>query len=289
MGRSLILFIGSAMAITIPGAAGAALMYWDGTLALQLTSLPVFDATGSGVATLNGSSGVTGTSGVGYLNTLRITGGITLPQVATLFTDNASPSIATVSVTERLGTGTLAPVSGTGPLTRNTLPIAGDCRICLLLTGCAEWLILPIATPSNNAGVGIGGTITVNGFGPGARLSLTGAPWTVAKATITGVLTTNAMIAPTDRTTTTISVAGFAHGPVSGTSAAKVGGVVQVVTPSRIETNLMVPNNLIGLPHSLRFHFLGFVYQAVPEPGLLLLLASGVAGLAVIGRYRLRR
>ena len=90
------------------------------------------------------------------------------------------------------------------------------------------------------------------------------------------------MLSRTDPVTTNTSAVGFAHGPTSGTSTAGTGGVVQVVTPTLIVTNLMKPNQRIGLPISMALEF-------VPEPGLMLLLASGVAGLALLGRRRMNR
>ena len=55
-----------------------------------------------------------------------------------------------------------------------------------------------------------------------------------------------------------------------------------VATPARVTTTLNPPNNLLALMGTLTVHF-------VPEPGLLLLLGSGIAGLALIGRHRARR
>ena len=74
---------------------------------------------------------------------------------------------------------------------------------------------------------------------------------------------------------------GFAHGPVSGSSTAAVGGVLQVVTPVRVETTQDPPNARIANPAILRLHF-------IPEPGLLLLLGAGVAGLVLLGHHRMR-
>jgi len=58
---------------------------------------------------------------------------------------------------------------------------------------------------------------------------------------------------------------------------------VQFVTPSQITTNLTAGSSelLSGLS-IMRLHF-------IPEPGMLLLLGSGVAGLVLIGRSRLKK
>ena len=68
----------------------------------------------------------------------------------------------------------------------------------------------------------------------------------------------------------------------SGTSTAQIGGALQIVTASFVDTTLMPTSNHTVLWAKTRYVF-------VPEPGLVLLLASGVAGLALLGRHRLRR
>jgi hypothetical protein len=75
---------------------------------------------------------------------------------------------------------------------------------------------------------------------------------------------------------------GWAHAPVSTTtSTAQPGGVVQLVTPNQIVTNSAL-NEKIGSFGILAIRF-------IPEPGLLLLLGSGVAGLVLLGRSRMRQ
>ena len=77
---------------------------------------------------------------------------------------------------------------------------------------------------------------------------------------------------------------GFVHDPSSGTtSTAQPSGVVQLVTPSQVTTNL--PFGTSATQSSaivLRIQF-------IPEPGLILLLGSGVVGLALLGRSRAKR
>ena len=83
--------------------------------------------------------------------------------------------------------------------------------------------------------------------------------------------------------TTTRTMQGFVHGPASLTSStAKGSGVVQIVTATAVSTSLAPPNNFLSVFGIIRLHF-------IPEPGLVLLLGSGIAGLVVLGRHRMRK
>jgi len=87
---------------------------------------------------------------------------------------------------------------------------------------------------------------------------------------------------PGSAITTPLLPGGFAHGPASLTSStAQRSGVVQLVTVSKVFTSFagaLPEGPLIGV---LNLHF-------VPEPGTLLLLGAGVAGLAVCGRRKVK-
>jgi hypothetical protein len=127
--------------------------------------------------------------------------------------------------------------------------------------------------------VGLGGLITVdNGT---IKISIQAAPWTIKTVTVTDHITTDNEL---NRVFQTVNLTGFAHGPASSTSTTgTVNGVVQLVTPSQVTTNLPLGSNkqvASGQTMFIRF---------IPEPGLLLLLGSGVAGLALLGRSRLRK
>jgi hypothetical protein len=59
--------------------------------------------------------------------------------------------------------------------------------------------------------------------------------------------------------------------------------MVQFVTPVQVTTNLSAGSNAaMALFGRATLHF-------IPEPGILLLLGSGVAGLALMGRSRMRK
>ncbi len=254
------------------GSAPASQLPWSGTFSLEFGTLPSIVAQGGGVATLNGSSTV------GHLQTLRLAGGITHATTIPITDPDAAP-IVSLRATALLGTGTFSGISGGPPLAGNVLPVGGSVRICLLTAGCGINLPIPL-TVGGLKGVGIGGLITVNTFsgGGGVKISLEASPWTLGVASITGIPTPSGG-------SSAVTAQGFVHGPVSGTSstASTMGsGAIRLVTPVRVMTSLGPPNDFLALMGTLTIHF-------VPEPGLLLLMGSGIAGLAVIGRHRIRR
>jgi hypothetical protein len=76
---------------------------------------------------------------------------------------------------------------------------------------------------------------------------------------------------------------GFAHGPASLTSStAQLSGALQLVTATKVFTNLYGAFPEFPLAGVLTLH-------VVPEPGTLILVGSGVVGLAVYGRRRRKR
>jgi hypothetical protein len=271
--RKLIGLLAAGVFALAAGGARAATLDFDGTLNISLGTLPPMIINDSGVATVTFSSGT-------HVNTLALdnafNGVTTIP-----LTDPNNISLVTLrGVTVGPVTGTVGPISGGGPLTADTLPIFGNFRLCLLLIGCSSYLSIPIQKGA--AGAGVGGLITVNGFGKGTHLSINNAPWTIGQAQITGVFTDNAMIPGDSRATENTTFTGFAHGPASASTTGQAGGVIQLVNPAYVDSNLNSPSNFIGLPLYLNLKF-------VPEPGLMLLLGSGVAGLALLGRFRMRR
>lgn len=235
--------------------AQAAVLPFTGTLSVVVSVLPPIAFTGGGLVTLNGSGGL------GHLSSFALSGGqfnglASIPQ-----TDPAVAPIAGVLGAASNGAGAF----GLG----GVMPLVGSVALCLF-DACngmpAANIVVPF-TQNGTRGIGIGGgPIVAGGF---VGVTVQGAPWT------TGTVTANVPFFPT--------ATGFVHGPASGgaSSAAQVSGAVRLVTPVVVQTNI---GSLPVFPvfGVLDLHF-------VPEPGTLLLVAGGFAGLAVAGRRRLSR
>jgi hypothetical protein len=148
--------------------------------------------------------------------------------------------------------------------------VEGDLRACLLAPSCNQSFGIDLLRTSPSAGVGVGGTVTAYPQGT-AMLSLRGAPWT---------LRTTALAFSTNAGGSFLTLAaGHVHGPASFTgSTALTGGELQLVTPVRISHSGTAPPLPSGFAR-LRVRFL-------PEPGWLLGVASGLAGLVLIARRR---
>ena len=276
------------------GMASGAPLNWQGTSWTILADFPVGVLTGGGVATINESHGVI----PAHINTMRLAasrgqigGTFTRPVTDPKLYANGIASLIYSNV--RGGTGTNTGISGGAASTGTgygVQAIHGIVKICLIFApNCEQFLPMILNQPTtvngipgpNTKGVGVGGLITAGGYG-GIRISLQAAPWTVKTATVVDHITTPP--SGTNRVFVTFRAKGWAHAPVSTTtSTAQPSGVLQLVTPSQVATNLPLGSNeKLGSFVIVAIHF-------IPEPGLLLLLGSGVAGLAFLGRRRVRK
>jgi len=290
--RLFILFSTGLLALGMAGSASAAVLNWEATWTLDMGDFGEGSTTGGGVATVNSSAG-----GIpNHLDTLRFapSRGHVTGTWTNLITDpeTAGNGIAALKFEGvQGGTGTLSPISGgaasAGGLIKNTMPTYGFVKVCLLSTVCTVHLGIPFteATTVNGVpgtginGIGIGGLLTLGGYG-GIRMSLQQSPWTIKTGTVLDQITTTGG----SRIMTEQTYKGWAHAPASTTSStAQPSGMVQLVAPQQVATNLpMGSNDKVGTGAI-------FVIRFIPEPGLLLLVASGVTGLALLGRARMRR
>jgi hypothetical protein len=293
MRKLFVLMASGFLVFGMAGVANAAVMNYEGTARILLADFPEGILPGGGVATINGSAG-----GVpAHLSTMRLakSRGQINGSFVRLVTDpeTIADGIASL-IYEDVGllTGTWAGISG-GVASTSTgnvgqMAVGGLVKICLLSTACSQFLPLVLNQPTTvngvpgtgTKGVGVGGLITAGGYG-GIRISLQAAPWTIKTATVLDQIT------PTGgppRVNETWVAKGWAHAPASTTtSTAQPSGMIQLITPNQVSTNLPLgSSDKMG-------SFVITVLHFIPEPGLLLLLGSGVAGLAFLGRRRMMK
>jgi hypothetical protein len=257
-----------AAALFLAGQASAKTLDWYGTLDAEMWKGAGFTLYGSGVATVNGSSGGA------HLSTLRLAGGITGSGIVPVTDPEVTPQVKSIIGDMRLGTGTWTGISGGPPLGQDQLPVGGFMRVCLFLEGCGANLPFALTLNDGNTGVGVGGLITLGGKGS-VRISLEAMPWTIGNASVV-----NQTMEGNFRTNVR---AGFVHGGASATdsSTAVTSGVVQLIAPM-LTTNAGVTGN--SNPGA---NFTTLTLRFVPEPGLLVMIASGVVGLGLVVRSRM--
>ncbi|MFP8880646.1 MAG: hypothetical protein VCE43_15065 [Myxococcota bacterium] len=257
--------------IVLAPPADAKLMAFEGTLSFApLGVLRTFSVTGSGIATVNAAGADTA------LNTLSLApGGIAGVAVVPVTDPEVTNTIASIQLSGSLGAGVLHPFSAAVQsqplLTQNILPLVGVARVCLVVAGCGSSRQI-FAFQHGAAGIGVGGVWSGSGFSYGNRVSVHGAPWTVGTAFLPYVTPAG--------DTVSIPEFGDAHGPGSfAGSTALIGGVIQLVTPVVVTSGSEISPFSMFAKTTIRF---------IPEPGMGLLLLSGIVGLVVIGRGRAR-
>jgi hypothetical protein len=229
--------------------AHAVALGFTGAIAVQIATLDPVAIPGAGVAVVNGSGGPGHLTGLGIPTSPFAISGFVLP-----VTDPGVFPIAGVAVTAHNGTGAFGGNGGAG--FGGTMPILGTAKVCLYGACGSSVNISNLTVPLSV--VGVGGAVTVMGA---VNITVIGAPWTTGTAAI-GTITAMGGVAP-----------------LSNTGAPS--GVVTLVTPIFISTNI----GAFAVVPAFGFTTLHFV----PEPGTLVLLGSGIAGLVAFGRSRARK
>ncbi len=251
MSKLLSIFAAGLLTLGVAGQANAVALGYNGTLSLRIATLTT-TLTGTGTAIVNDSGAG------GHLSSLNLaerdfaTTGFVLP-----VTDPVVSPIKGIQVTLANGLGAFVGNGGAG--FGGIMPLVGVSKVCLFGACNASG-----TTSSPFPGANIAVPLTVVGKGGstavGALVSVTviGAPWTTGTAQI-GTITQMGGVSV-----------------LSNTGAAS--GNVTLVTPVFISTN--IPSSAV-VPS---FGFLNLHF--VPEPGTLVLLGSGIAGLVGFGRTR---
>jgi hypothetical protein len=279
MRRSTLLLVrGSALvaclALGVAGGARAATLEFTGTLGITLDGLRELPTGQPFYLTVAGAGSAQVTEdGSLHLLSFTLPGGSFGPATVTrAITGTPDPSFR-LTLAQNLS-GSFSGISG-GPPGGGTMGVSGLAKICLFSgAGCfAAFIPFPLTPTPGGAGFGIGGMRTTTGP---VNLTLQHAPWTIGQPAMT-------LHTPGSAITTPALPGGFAHGPASLTSStAQPSGVVQLVTVSKVYTSLTGAFPEVPLIGVLTLHF-------VPEPGTLLLLGSGVATLALLGRRKGKR
>ena len=236
------------IAMGVAGQAHAASFDFTGTIAIQLATLDPVLIGGSGTAIVNGTGGA-----AGHLTALQVPASpFSITGLVLPVTDPTVFPIAGVQVSGHNAAGNFAGSGGAG--FGGTMAIIGASKICLFGTcgAAVSNLSVPLTV------VGVGGVALVTGA---VNLTVLGAPWTTGTAAIGTAFTQMGGVSPQSNT-----------GAPSGT--------VTLVTPIFVSTNIGA-SAIVPAFGILTLHF-------VPEPGTLMLLGSGIAGLVAFGRSRVR-
>jgi hypothetical protein len=231
-------------AFFVAGTAPAAQLPFEAALTVQIATLPPLVFTGTGLAAVNGSGGGA------HLGALQVPAGVVgTAGYLVPVTDPAASPIMGVQVTAANGAGAFAPTT-MGPL-GGSMPILGVTKVCLFAP-CSSPPPANLSVPLTP--IGSGGSQAVSAV---VNLTVFGVPWTTGTAAI-GAITTM----------------GFAHGPASLTSSTALSsGALRLVTPIFISTNIGAS---VVIPA-----FAFFDIHFVPEPGVLLLVVTGLVGLVL--------
>jgi hypothetical protein len=261
------LLLAAVLSVGLAGSANASVLtLTGGTLSIGIGALPPITFPNNSNPVINVSSG-----GGGFTEPASIfTGSIMLPTA--LFTGvalingltignlaNGTKNVVTGGGAAGAQPGLVKPGGGLGGFG----PLVGTAFVNVL--GLFN-LAVPLSAVGNTGAstAVIAGTLAVTAIATG---------WTTGQASITGITTGT----PGGGQANTVVFQGYDN------RTPNHNGVVQLISPFKVITN--AAGNLPGIA----IQTLTFAGAVVPEPGTLLLIGSGVVGLALLGRKRMRK
>jgi hypothetical protein len=244
--KSFVVFVVGVVAVLGARPATAINLGFEGSLAIQIATLPLIVVAGSGSALVNGS----GTAG--HLTSLQLAAGAFATTQVITVTDPAVFPINGIQATVANAGGNFSGSGGAG--FGGVMQLLGVAKVCLYAACGSSNNLANLSVPLNV--VGQGGSVTA--VGAGVNLTVYGAPWTTGTASI-GTMTAMGGVSP-----------------LSNTGAPS--GSVSLVTP------IFITTNTFATPVIPSFAFLDLHF--VPEPGTIGLVGLGIAGLVAFGKTR---
>jgi hypothetical protein len=307
-----------ALAMAASTAQASVFIATESQMQVQLAALPTIQVQGSwtGLATVSNGAGTGHDVAVpaGIFTTAGNSAGTSLLTGVALIT-NLTLTADNLAGTFTSAFNALNPVGGSQtPTTPSSVSLcpSGCLGGTQGFTGQFVLGILGVAqVPFPLNVVGVGGQTNLP-LGQGVIVA-TGGPFITGKMKITGVTTNvismpgrggvtgvGVLLAPaaTEEVKTFTTNGGFITsnpggnletlasvvvGGDSDLTSASAGGTVTLISPLRVNTGPLGVNNIPGVVTER------LVFAAVPEPGTVLLLVSGAAGLVLIGRSRMRK
>jgi hypothetical protein len=247
----------AAGSLLVGGAAQAGPVVTTGSLSLSIQGLAPIAIPTSGTITVTGSSTIVP---AGYVN---LPATLTIPVTATTAISQLKVTkLGNLTGTFRSGgalvdfPGETCPVSAsnacvTGGGVGGTMPLTGTIFVSVVPT----LVVIPVNL--NSAGIGQGGSATAGG----GQFFFEAAPWTTGIGQV--------VVPGTPGSTVNIT----------GSNSNTNGGPITLVTPQYVSAlgNLLPIFTVLTLSSGA---------HSVPEPGSLLLIGTGIAGLALLGRRR---